>query len=303
MTNLNKNLKSRLISVLTLVALFTALNASGALAGFWRTLDNMTSNGINNPENFEYGYGYGDNGFWYGYGYGYGYGDFGYGYSSSSSGGGTGTDTGVETNDKSIFEWITYETTADGKVIITKADGTKVTFADINSTFAKEYIVKLAGANIINGYEDGTFKPERDASRAEYLKIVLRGMGIDYSDADTSKLTFADVDANSWIAKVVVKATELNMIDSANKNFRPNDSITRAESMKMLLNAAWIELVDTETSDFSDVNGWSAKYVQTAKNLGIVNGQEVNWKLVFRPNDSITRAEVAKIVVNTIEQN
>lgn len=63
MTNLNKNLKSRLISVLTLVALFTALNASGALAGFWRTLDNMTSNGINNPENFEYGYGYGDNGF------------------------------------------------------------------------------------------------------------------------------------------------------------------------------------------------------------------------------------------------
>ncbi len=128
-------------------------------------------------------------------------------------------------------------------------------------------------------------------------------MGIDYSDADTSKLTFADLDANSWIAKVVVKAAELNMIDSSNKNFRPNDSITRAESMKMLLNAAWIELVDTETSDFSDVNGWSAKYVQTAKNLGIVNGQEVNWKLIFRPSDSITRAEVAKIVVNTIEKN
>lgn len=63
-------------------------------------------------------------------------------------------------------------------------------------------------------------------------------MGIDYSNADTSKLTFVDVDANSWIAKVVVKAVELNMIDGANKNFRPNDSITRAEAMKMLLNAA-----------------------------------------------------------------
>jgi hypothetical protein len=92
-------------------------------------------------------------------------------------------------------------------------------------------------------------------------------MGIDYSTADVSTLTFGDVDASSWVAKVVAKASELGLIDTNNTNFRPNDNITRAEAMKMLLNAAGIEVQDSTTSTFSDVSGWAVKYVETAKNL------------------------------------
>lgn len=328
MTNLfkNKKMTPRVVSIATLASLFLVLNASGALNTFWRTLDRV--NPFSQPTNWnvcEYGYGYGSDGWGYGYGYGYGTwktpctpttttnsgttttppgGGWGWGWSyytttkTTTNSGTTNTNSGT-TTDK--FKDIKVETSEDGKVTVTTKDGKKVTFSDINNTFAKEYIAKLAWLGIINGYEDGTFKPEQNASRAEYLKIVLRGMGIDYSNADTSKLTFADVDKDSWIAKVVVKAVELNMIDGANKNFRPNDNITRAESMKMLLNAAWIEVSETTTSDFSDVSGWAVKYVQKAKELWIVNGQEVNGKLIFRPFDSITRAEVAKIVVKTME--
>ena len=172
----------------------------------------------------------------------------------------------------------------------------------ITNTFATQYIIKLAGLGIINGYEDGTFRPERNASRAEYLKMVLRGMDINYDDVNVSNLTFADVDKNSWIAKVVAKAAEQGMIDTNNRNFRPNDNITRAEAMKLLLNAAGIEVNESlTTSDFSDVSGWATKYIQKAKELGIVNGQEVGGRLIFRPNDNITRAEVSKIVVLTME--
>jgi len=126
-------------------------------------------------------------------------------------------------------------------------------------------------------------------------------MDVDYSDADTSTLTFNDVDKDSWIAKVVAKAAELNMIDTENKNFRPNDNVSRAEAMKLLLGAAGVEIEEITTTDFTDVTGWAVKYVQTAKNLGIVDGQVINGKLVFRPSDSITRAEVAKIVVKTMK--
>lgn len=227
-------------------------------------------------------------------------------YDGKCSNGTTSTETPVvdtpaETTDVVTDDTYTTETSDDGKVTITKADGTKVVLSDINTSFAKAYIEKLAALGIINGYEDGTFKPENKASRAEYLKIVLRAMNIDYSDVDTSKLTFADVDKNSWIAKVVVKAAELNLIDTTNKNFRPNASISRAESMKMLLNAAGIETSENTVSDFSDVKGWAVKYVQKAKDLGIVNGQEINGKILFRPADNITRAEVSKIVVKTME--
>lgn len=489
MTQFNKNFKQRVVSIVTLFALFLALNASGALAGFWRTVnDTFTNMTWWDEVNFSYGYGYGDGGWWYGYGYGYGYQNtFGYGYGAysnssnisevltalkssfnsngellqtftlpftsfsvelpqglritdtnndpidvntltwyvlstnptitgftprwtvkfgipgtslhfskavkveipvstslnntsvsirvSHNGGAYGTtglalsdttctngapnsnawssatvvagkatiytcsasefaavtatetpswgwgwtytppktqtgttstetpvvDTPAETTDVVTDDTYTTETSDDGKVTITKADGTKVVLSDINTSFAKAYIEKLAALGIINGYEDGTFKPENKASRAEYLKIVLRAMNIDYSDVDTSKLTFADVDKNSWIAKVVVKAAELNMIDTTNKNFRPNASISRAESMKMLLNAAGIETSENTVSDFSDVKGWAVKYVQKAKDLGIVNGQEINGKILFRPADNITRAEVSKIVVKTME--
>lgn len=501
MTQFNKNFKQRVVSIVTLFALFLALNASWALAGFWRTVNDTFTNMTSWDEvNFSYGYGYGDGGWWYGYGYGYGYQNtFGYGYGvysnssnisevltalknsfnsngellqtfelpftsfsvelpqglritdaqwnaidvnsltwytlstpsisgftsrwaikfgltwvnlhfskavkveipvsgattivakvkhhgdstygykgltttpnaecnageattlnqrytggsitvdnnnkaviytcsasefaaatqDSSSPGGWGssliqdvcpngdtswnfydkkcqketTSTGttvVDTPAETTQEFVT-ETSDDGKVTITKADGTKVVLSDINTSFAKAYIEKLAALGIINGYEDGTFRPQNSASRAEYLKIVLRTFNIDYSDVDTSKLTFADVDKNSWIAKVVVKAAELNMIDTTNKNFRPNASISRAESMKMLLNAAGIETSENTVSDFSDVKGWAVKYVQKAKDLGIVNGQEINGKILFRPADNITRAEVSKIVVKTME--
>lgn len=239
---------------------------------------------------------------------------------TSSSGGGWGgwssSSTSTSTSSNTTSTWTTkdetkdetkddykVDTDTDWSVTITKWDGSTIKFSDISTTFAKDYIAKLAAAGVINGYEDGTFRPENNASRAEYLKIVLKAKWVDYSAADVSKLTFKDVSKDSWIAKVVVKAGELGLIDTTNANFRPNDSITRAESMKMLLNAAWVEVTATETSSFSDVNAkwWEAKYIETAKAKWIVDGQTVNWKLVFRPFSNITRAEVSKIVVKTID--
>ncbi|MDD5213892.1 MAG: S-layer homology domain-containing protein, partial [Candidatus Gracilibacteria bacterium] len=213
----------------------------------------------------------------------------------------TGTTTTETVKDISLDDVKVTKDESTGKVTVTKADGTKVTFSDINNTFATAYIAKLAAKGIIAGYSDGKFKPENKASRAEYLKIVLRAMDIDYSDADTSKLTFSDVSKNSWMAKVVVKAAELKLIDTKNKNFRPDSQISRAEAMKMLLNAAGIQVTEKATSSFADVSGWAVKYIEKAKELGIANGQTVNGKVLFRPADNITRAEVSKIVVKTME--
>ncbi len=140
------------------------------------------------------------------------------------------------------------------------------------------------------------------ATRAEYLKFVLVSRNLDYSNADVSKLKFKDVEKTTWIAKVVATWVKYGLVDSSNEYFRPNSTITRAESIKMLLKSSNVELTKTKKTDFSDVTGWSVKYVQTAKELWIVNGQLINWKLVFRPNDSITRAESQKIVSKKISK-
>lgn len=82
----NNAFYSRAFTAITIAALVFALNVSGALAGFWRTLDGTTANGVSNPLEFLYGIGWdGSNTGVYGYGYGFGYGTFDAGYSTGTT--------------------------------------------------------------------------------------------------------------------------------------------------------------------------------------------------------------------------
>jgi hypothetical protein len=173
-----------------------------------------------------------------------------------------------------------------------------VYFKDIKNNFAKQYIEKLASKWIVTWYKDNTFNPQQPITRAEYLKIVLRANNIDYSKVDTKILYFTDVDKNSWQAKVVTKATELWIISKNNKKFRPNDNISRAEAMKILIKWSNIKVQEIKNSSFWDVSGVFTKYIETAKNLWIISANTH-----FRPTNNISRAEVAKIIIKIIELN
>ncbi len=108
---------------------------------------------------------------------------------------------------------------------------------------------------------------------------------------------------NSWYAKYVSLALSKGMISSANLSFRPNYTITRAEAAKILMIALGVTVNEPMSMNFVDVNAASdlAKYIEAAKSLGILSGQIVNGKRIFRPNDSITRAEIAKIVATAFQ--
>ena len=110
--------------------------------------------------------------------------------------------------------------------------------------------------------------------------------------------------------KYIVKAKELGIIKGQHDSkgrliFRPNDPTTRAEALAMLFAAAKISIPDTTKTDFTDIpkdGAWMIKYIVKAKELGIIKGQhDSKGRLIFRPNDSISRAETAKIVVNLLK--
>lgn len=77
-------------------------------------------------------------------------------------------------------------------------------------------------------------------------------------------------------------------------SFGPQNSINRAESLKVLLESLGEEIDDIIEEDFSDVsvNDWFAGYVSTAKNLGIINGYEDG---TFRPGQTVNQAELLKL--------
>lgn len=116
---------------------------------------------------------------------------------------------------------------------------------------------------------------------------------------------FSDVPESAPYASYVSELLDLGII-SNNATFRPADKLSRAEAAKIAVKAYGVEDADlsTKTGTFSDVpatlwNGMALKYIETAAELKIVNGDA--GKKTFRPNDDVTRAELAAILVRAYE--
>jgi hypothetical protein len=176
----------------------------------------------------------------------------------------------------------------------------KLPFPDISTSWAKCYIMYLYKVWVIDGKE-GNYLPQANTTRAEFIKMVLWSSKTDYSQADTSTLSFSDVNNNSWQARVIKVAIDNWLIDATNGYFRPDEAISRIEAIKILLLLMDYKFKDNYESSFSDVKeGWMIKYVEASKDMWLIEGQTINWKLIFKPLDSITRAESSKIMVKLI---
>ncbi|MDD4352044.1 MAG: S-layer homology domain-containing protein [Candidatus Gracilibacteria bacterium] len=98
---------------------------------------------------------------------------------------------------------------------------------------AIEYLNKH---DVIYGYYDGTFKPDNSVTRAELLKILLEADGVDTSSYQESNV-FSDVPSSNSLAQYVNYAAKKGYVGGyPDGTFKPNNSVTRAEAAKILLN-------------------------------------------------------------------
>jgi hypothetical protein len=179
------------------------------------------------------------------------------------------------------------------KIVITNTS--KILAKDISKNWAKDFIHRLMVRGVVNNSTE--FKPDNNLTRAEFLKIVYNASGQEVSEI--SETTFNDVSSTAWYAPYVSLALKQGVISAKNTNFRPNDTITRGEVAKILVGVFGVS-PQADAMSFFDVDSTSdlAKYIETTKSLGIFQGQKnAAGKLIFRPNDAITRAEIAKVVV------
>ena len=145
------------------------------------------------------------------------------------------------------------------------------------------------------GYPDGTFGPENNMTRAEVAQMFYNLL-LD-QDVEITK-TFDDVPANAWYTKAVNTLASLDIISGVGDNkFEPERSITRAEFTAMAMKFA----VGGEEGEniFSDVDedDWFYDAVVNSIQYGWIHGYGDG---TFRPNNSITRAEVTAIVNNML---
>ncbi len=178
----------------------------------------------------------------------------------------------------------------------------KKEFTDTESHWAKAAIAELAEKNIINGYDDGTFKPEKEVTRAELVAMAARVLG---GDAAEYSGGFDDVNAADWYSGAVAMALE-NGIISKDKRFRPEDFVTREEMCKILCNVAKLLTDGIEAdggnatfNDAEDISDWAMPYILQMVEWGYITGTDTG---EFNPQNPTTRAHAATVISKIINK-
>ena len=137
---------------------------------------------------------------------------------------------------------------------------TKSSFTDIDTKlWYNRYIGYLEKYDIIEGYNDGTFKPEKQITRAEFVTMCTRFYNLFDKLADGKKNNFTDVANSHWAYEFINSATAMDWIKGyADGTFKPDSNITRAEVVA-IVNRVTSREADTEyiNKNISSLNRFS----------------------------------------------
>ena len=172
-------------------------------------------------------------------------------------------------------------------------------FTDMGNHWADVTIGKLVELKILDGYSDGSFKPNNTITRGEFSKVVRAALELEIvkgnSFDDTTK-HWAKDQIHTLVLKDIIVKSEYGT------NFVPNKNITRIEMAKMIVRAVGLDKqarenanASTTFKDNGEINGTDRGYVLIASENKIISGYPDG---TFRPNGEATRAEASKMIVN-----
>lgn len=178
-------------------------------------------------------------------------------------------------------------------------------FPDVASShWASGYIQFVKDNKIMQGDENGLFKPDDSITREEWVKTILTAFVIDTKDA---KCDFSDVDEERWSYPYIAKAFEMMIINGvSDAEFAPAESISRQDAAVIFYRGAkaaredgFSEIEMSSFTDAEDIADYAIEPINLLYKLKVLNGYEDG---SFRPNAPITRAEAAKMIYTALEK-
>lgn len=158
----------------------------------------------------------------------------------------------------------------------------------------------------IVGYEDGTFRPDNDMSRAEAAAIFARLIAKEKGEKISGNADFSDVSKNDWYTDYIGYLSKYDIIKGyEDGTFRPNNNVTRAEFVAMTVRCydLFNEIGNgSATLKYNDLTGshWAYKDIAYATSEKWLNGYADG---SFKPDINITRAEVVTVVNRATDRN
>jgi L-asparaginase type II len=173
-------------------------------------------------------------------------------------------------------------------------------FHDVSGHWAEANIAAAVSAGFINGYGDGTFRPDNKVTRAEFAVMLTGALK---TEASTVKSTFIDEAAiPAWAKEAIASATAQGIVSGyPGGDFRPSASVTRSEMAVMIAKALKLPLDSSGASSYSDkasIPAWAIGAVEALTAEGLMQGRSDNR---FAPDATSTRAEAATLLMRVLQ--
>ncbi len=151
-------------------------------------------------------------------------------------------------------------------------------------------------ARYIAGYEDNTFRPGNNVTRAEVAAMMYRVLGID--KVESLNRNYSDVKSTHWAYKCINSVTNAGLfMGYRDGSFHPDSYITRAEFATVLANYLKLKNVEHDKINFSDINNhWAKNFIEEIYRVKLIEGYIENGERLFKPDNNISRSEAVTIV-------
>lgn len=181
-------------------------------------------------------------------------------------------------------------------IVLTNVDEEQTAvFPDIEGISNQEYITHLHDAGIIEGRPDGTYRPYDAISRAEFVTIITKAIGVDLSQKPQELRQFSDT-RNHWAEDRIIAAANMGIINGLpDGSFRPDDPISVAEAGAIICRTFGITNIGDENYEKLNNSHWAYEYMTAVFGTNIIrNGDDIYNN--FEEDAPINRADCAMLV-------
>ncbi|MFB9750084.1 S-layer homology domain-containing protein, partial [Paenibacillus hodogayensis] len=168
--------------------------------------------------------------------------------------------------------------------------------SDIKGHWAEKSIRDFLQLDVVNGYPDHTFKPDKSITRAEFVTMIGRAFHL---QAQAGK-GFSDTKAH-WAQSAIETAAALGVVTGYDADtFGPDDLITREQMAVIVVRAAHIDSAGElgRFTDNADISDWARAALAAAAAKGLLNGYEDG---TVKPKENTTRAEAVTVILRAVQ--
>jgi hypothetical protein len=174
------------------------------------------------------------------------------------------------------------------------------TYLDTKGHWAEQVITSMSNKKVIGGLPDGTFRPNKTITRAEFASMLVRSLKL--VDEPEDAAVFRDIPKGSWYQGAVGAAVKAGLVVGYTEHtFGPNDPITREQMTVMIARLVSGGIIPYSPEydnlsiykDLDKINLWAQPSIAFMVDKGVVGGRAKN---LFEPQGTATRAEAVVVI-------